>query len=111
MLETVVDRMRAERCVGWTAYLHLREDGNTIERCFLRRGKRVWWVRDLVPALLGQRGQRMAAMLALDAVDGLTIWRVQCDRPWLWRGLEYTHMELAIGQVLRTVRSFGGTNG
>lgn len=53
----------------------------------------------------------MAAMLALDAVDGLTIWRVQCDRPWLWRNLEYTHMELAIGQVLRTVRSFGGKNG
>ena len=106
MAETVLDRMRAERCVGWVAYLHLREDGSTIERCFLRKGKRVWRIHDVAPSLAGKRHQSMSPSLALERFAGLAIWRVRCDLPQLWRHLEFDHMELAIGQVLRVVRSF-----
>jgi len=106
MAEIVLDRMRAERCVGWVAYLHLREDGSTIERCFLRRGKRVWRIHDVAPSLAGRRQQSMSPALALERFAGLAIWRVRCDLPQLWRHLEFDHMELAIGQVLRVVRSF-----
>jgi len=106
MGETVIDRMRAERCVGWVAYLHLREDGSTIERCFLRKGARVWRIHDAPPLLASQKGQGMSATLCGKRSGGLNIWRVRCDCPQLWRSLEFAYMELAIGQVLRVVRSF-----
>lgn len=103
---TVVDQLCADRGVGWVAYLHLREDGSTIERCFLRRGKRVWRIHDVAPSLVGRRQQSTSSALATKRFGGLAIWRVRCDLPQLWRHLEFDHMELAIGQVLRVVRSF-----
>lgn len=83
---TVLHGLRADHGRGWVAYMHLTPSGR-VAKLYLQKGNQAWRVDRAVPALadaLPLRGKN----LPWERCAPNLVWRVQCDRPQLWSGLE-----------------------
>jgi len=83
---SVLDQLQADHGRGWVAFVHLTPSGK-VAKLYLQKGAQAWRVDRTVPALadsLPLRGKN----LPWERCAPNTVWRVQCDRPQLWSGLE-----------------------
>lgn len=83
---SVLDELHADHGRGWVAYMHLTPSGR-VAKLYLQKGEQAWRVDRAVPALadaLPLRGKN----LPWERCEPNLVWRVQCDRPQLWSGLE-----------------------
>jgi len=84
--ETVLDLLRADWFRGWKAFVHLDRSGRAV-KLYLQKGERTWRVGRSVPLVADQvRVQGKDCPWEHSATH--VVWRVDCDRPQLWRGLE-----------------------
>lgn len=83
---SVLDQLQADHGRGWVAFVHLTPSGK-VAKLYLQKGAQAWRVDRAVPALadaLPLRGKN----LPWERCAPNLVWRVQCDRPQLWSGLE-----------------------
>lgn len=83
---SVLDQLQADHGRGWVAFVHLTPSGR-VAKLYLQKGAQAWRVDRTVPALadaLPLRGKN----LPWERCAPNLVWRVQCDRPQLWSGLE-----------------------
>ncbi len=83
---TVLHELRADHGRGWVAWLHLDQKGR-VAKLYLQRGRQAWRVDRSVP-LLTDALKLGASTLPWEVRPPLVLWRVDCDRPQLWQGLE-----------------------
>lgn len=83
---TVLHELRADHGRGWVAWLHLDPKGKVV-KLYLQKGGQHWRVDRSVP-LLTDALKLGASALPWEVRPPLVLWRVDCDRPQLWQGLE-----------------------
>lgn len=82
----MLHELRADHGRGWIAWLHLDPKGKVV-KLYLQKGGQHWRVDRSVP-LLTDALKLGASTLPWEVRPPLVLWRVDCDRPQLWQGLE-----------------------
>lgn len=97
---TVLDQLRADRGAGWYGFLHLNRRGQVV-RLYLKKGAQWWKVDDAVPDI-SDRWKLGGTALPWEAKSQNIVWRAQCDRPQLWRGIEAEPRAAGLPQGITT---------
>lgn len=83
---TVLHELRADHGRGWVAHMHLTPKGR-VAKLYLQKGRQAWRIDRSVP-LLADALKLGGSNLPWEVRPPLVLWRVDCDRPQLWQGLE-----------------------